>query len=124
MFSTLDKEGVGRRSASSIYFDVNNDDVNELLNQIELEGDAWVEFTGHCLQEGDGEYILWGIGSIVNDEAWSAICDSLKTHPTLEVVNLFVTLRDATTTPAVLKPDTSTRGYAESKQVDTQNTFA
>jgi hypothetical protein len=28
---------------------------------------------------------------IANDETWGAVCDSLKTHPTLEVLNLFAT---------------------------------
>jgi hypothetical protein len=54
MVSALDREGVGRHSASIIYFDVNNDDVNE-LDQVELEGDEWTQFTGRCLEEGDDD---------------------------------------------------------------------
>jgi hypothetical protein len=38
----------------------------------------------------------------VSDETWSAICDSLKTHPTLEVLDLRVHSTDGTTTPAVI----------------------
>jgi hypothetical protein len=38
-----------RYSASLIYFDVENDDLAE-LNQVELEGDNWTEFTELCLQ--------------------------------------------------------------------------
>jgi hypothetical protein len=41
--------------------------------------------------------------STMSDEEWGAICNSLKTHPTLEVLNLPVTFRDDTATPAVLK---------------------
>jgi hypothetical protein len=39
----------------------------------------------------------WGIR--VSDETWDAVCDSLKTHPTLEVLDL----RTAKITPTVLK---------------------
>jgi hypothetical protein len=38
----------------------------------------------------------------VSDETWNALCDSLKTHPTLEVLNLRVNSTDGTTTPAVI----------------------
>jgi hypothetical protein len=38
-----------------------------------------------------------------NDETWGAVCDSLKTHPTLEVLNLSSALTDATIAPAVIK---------------------
>jgi hypothetical protein len=41
-------------------------------------------------------------GLRVNDETWGAICDSLKTHPTLEVLNLSSTNNDATTALAVI----------------------
>jgi hypothetical protein len=37
-----------------------------------------------------------------NDETWGAICDSLKTHPTLEVLNLISGLTDASMAPAVI----------------------
>jgi hypothetical protein len=40
----------GRQSASVIYFDVPEDDLNK-LNQLELVGDAWDKFTGQCLRE-------------------------------------------------------------------------
>jgi hypothetical protein len=38
----------------------------------------------------------------MNDETWGAVCDSLKTHPTLEVLNLRM-LGDAQIAPIVLK---------------------
>jgi hypothetical protein len=41
-------------------------------------------------------------GLRVNDETWGAICDSLKTHPTLEVLNMSSTNNDATTALAVI----------------------
>jgi hypothetical protein len=37
------------------------------------------------------------------DEAWSVICDSLETHPTLEVLDLRTTYNDATMDPVMLK---------------------
>jgi hypothetical protein len=43
----------------------------------------------------------------LSDETWDAICDSLKTHPTLEILNLqkeVQTLGEAPFDPAVLKP--------------------
>jgi hypothetical protein len=42
-------------------------------------------------------------GLRVNDVMWGAICDSLKAHPTLEVLNLRGVFTVTTTTPAVLK---------------------
>jgi hypothetical protein len=43
-------------------------------------------------------------GYPVNNETWGAICNSLKTHPALEVLTLrSIFLTDSTTTPAVLK---------------------
>jgi hypothetical protein len=39
----------------------------------------------------------------VSDETWGTVCDSLKTHPTLEVLNLCSIYNDATVPPAVLK---------------------
>jgi hypothetical protein len=38
----------------------------------------------------------------VSDETWSAICDSLKTHPTLEVLDLRVYFMNTATAPAVI----------------------
>jgi hypothetical protein len=38
----------------------------------------------------------------LNDETWCAICDSLKAHPTLEVLNLGVAFPDTAPAPAVL----------------------
>jgi hypothetical protein len=37
-----------------------------------------------------------------NDETWSVICDALKTHPTLEVLNLSSSLTTAAKIPAVI----------------------
>jgi hypothetical protein len=39
----------------------------------------------------------------MGDETWEAVCDSLKTHPTLEVLDLRSAITNATTAPAVLK---------------------
>jgi hypothetical protein len=38
----------------------------------------------------------------VSDETWGAICDSLKIHPTLEVLNMPSTLNAATPDPAII----------------------
>jgi hypothetical protein len=38
----------------------------------------------------------------VSDKTWNAICDSLKTHPTLEVLDLLVYITNNTTAPAVI----------------------
>jgi hypothetical protein len=38
----------------------------------------------------------------MSDEAWDAVCDSLKTHPALEVLNLYSAFTYATTAPAML----------------------
>jgi hypothetical protein len=38
-----------------------------------------------------------------DDEAWGAICDSLKTHPTLEVLNLSSELMNAAQSPALIR---------------------
>jgi hypothetical protein len=42
-------------------------------------------------------------GFKMNDEAWGVICNSLKAHPTLEVLNLRSAFRDAAPAPVVLK---------------------
>jgi hypothetical protein len=38
----------------------------------------------------------------ISDETWGAVCDSLETHPTLEVLNLLGRLIDATMAPDVI----------------------
>jgi hypothetical protein len=38
----------------------------------------------------------------MGDNTWEVVCDSLKTHPTLEVLNLRSAFMNATTAPAVL----------------------
>jgi hypothetical protein len=43
----------------------------------------------------------------LNDESWGVICDSLKAHPTLEVLNLRV-FTDFATAPAVIKSQIQT----------------
>jgi hypothetical protein len=39
----------------------------------------------------------------ISDETWDAVCDSLETHPTLEVLDLCGTFMNADPAPAVLK---------------------
>jgi hypothetical protein len=58
-FATLSalEEGSGRQRASVIYFDVKNDDLNE-LTQTQLNGDEWTEFTQQCLR-GKGHAIAY-----------------------------------------------------------------
>jgi hypothetical protein len=58
-----------------------------------------------ALRENKGlvDLKLWS-GHRVSAEIWGAICDSLETHPTLEVLDLHGTsIVDPTTAPAVLK---------------------
>ncbi len=58
-----------------------------------------------AIRENKGliEWHLTCNGDIVmNDETWGVICDSLKTHPTLEVLDLCEIYHGATTTPAVI----------------------
>jgi hypothetical protein len=38
----------------------------------------------------------------VSDETWNAVCDSLKTHPTLEVLDLRVYFTNTATAPVVI----------------------
>jgi hypothetical protein len=45
-----------------------------------------------------------GHGFRLDDETWEAVWDSLKTHPTLEVLNLCSRLVNAAPAPAVIKP--------------------
>jgi hypothetical protein len=40
---------------------------------------------------------------VMNDETWDAICDSLKTHPTLEVLDLSTIYQDAAAAPAGIR---------------------
>jgi hypothetical protein len=58
-----------------------------------------------ALRENKGlvAFTLTCFGFRVNDETWGAICDSLKTHPTLEVLDLRGAINNPTTAPAVLK---------------------
>jgi hypothetical protein len=43
-----------------------------------------------------------GCSGWVSDETWGVICDSLKTHPTLEVLDLRATTRDTALAPAAI----------------------
>jgi hypothetical protein len=56
------------------------------------------------LRENKGlvELVLWHDFEM-SDETWGAVCDSLKTHPTLEVLNLCSPGYDGPSAPAVLK---------------------
>jgi hypothetical protein len=57
-----------------------------------------------ALKENRGLVDLNLSNSSMSDETWGALCDSLKTHPTLEVLNLFsYPLYNSLITPAVLK---------------------
>jgi hypothetical protein len=55
--------------------------------------------------EGLVKLDLWH-GFTMGDETWDALCDSLKTHPTLQVLQLYEVWRygGAPLAPAVLKP--------------------
>jgi len=53
-FSELDS----RQSASLIYFDVPEGDLDK-LNQTEFVGDEWAEFTGLCLTDKQEDATLW-----------------------------------------------------------------
>jgi hypothetical protein len=60
-----------------------------------------------ALRENKGltELNLVFYGFVANDGTWGAICDSLKSHPTLDVLDLRATFRAAATTaPAVPTP--------------------
>jgi hypothetical protein len=55
-----------------------------------LEGDREVLTIAGALKENKGLVVLdlHYVIAAVNDETWDAVCDSLKTHPTLQVLNL------------------------------------
>lgn len=54
------EHGFGRQSASLMYFDVENNDL-EQLKQIQLEGEPWTEWTGKCLKNKE-ETVYHGEG--------------------------------------------------------------
>jgi hypothetical protein len=64
-------------------------------------GNRQVLAIAHALRENKGLidldicYEFW-----MSDEAWCAVCDSLKTHPTLEVLNLCTSITNCETTNA------------------------
>jgi hypothetical protein len=49
------------------------------------------------------DLLILCLGFMVSEEAWDAVCDSLKAHPTLEILDLRTTCSDATMAPSVLK---------------------
>jgi hypothetical protein len=53
-------------------------------------GNRQVVAIAGALRENKGlvEFRLWPSNVEMNDESWGAVCDSLKTHPTLEVLDL------------------------------------
>jgi hypothetical protein len=67
-------------------------------------GDQQVLAFAGALRENKGlvELDLYDYGFSVNDETWGAVFDSLKTHPTLEVLDLRVSITNTTTAPAVI----------------------
>jgi hypothetical protein len=53
--------------------------------------------------KGLTELNLSWYGFRMTDETWDAVCDSVKTHPTLEVLHIRSMFMDTTTAPEVLK---------------------
>jgi hypothetical protein len=73
-----------------------------LSNNLEDDNRKVLAIAG-ALRENKGLVSLDLSDINLNDETWGAICDSLKTHPTLEVLNLHAPSNDANTTaPAVI----------------------
>jgi hypothetical protein len=71
-------------------FDVGNREVIAIANALrENKGLVKLDLNGYS-------------GLTVSDETWGAICDSLKTHPTLEILNLPSTLNTAMAGPAAI----------------------
>jgi hypothetical protein len=70
----------------SDYFDAEDSDVVSS----DVVGSRQVLAIANALRENKGlvELELRSYNFFMNDETWGAICDSLKTHPTLEVLNL------------------------------------
>jgi hypothetical protein len=74
-----------------------------LSNNLDNGTQELLAITG-ALRESKGLVdLLLSCGFVVNDVTWAAICDSLKAHPTLEVLDLRATFMDPTATPAELK---------------------
>jgi hypothetical protein len=71
-------------------------------SNLEVRGLEFLAIAG-ALEENKGlvDLDLSWYGFRVSDETWGAICNSLETHPTLEVLDLRGTVRDAT--PGVTK---------------------
>jgi hypothetical protein len=77
-----------------------------LISSIPEDGNRQVLAIAGALKENKGLVTLDLRNShlSVSDETWGAVCDSLKTHPTLEVLNLHSTdYDDAPLAPAALK---------------------
>jgi hypothetical protein len=67
------------------------------------DGNRQVLATAGALKENKGLIDLdLSYGLRVSDETWGAICKSLETHPTLEVLNLRAAYNDAWTAPAAI----------------------
>jgi hypothetical protein len=98
---------------SLVYCDIDNPDIvnglrgnsrlksftPSLSSDLEVGNRQVLEIAG-ALRENRGlvDLVLnYSLG--LNDETWGAICDSLKTHPTLEVLHLW-----SASAPAVIKP--------------------
>jgi hypothetical protein len=80
------------------------------ISSKEEDGNRQVLAIAGALRENKGlvelylSCFMYGPRTIsVSDETWGAICDSLETHPTLEVLDLSAVFNDATTTAAVVK---------------------
>jgi hypothetical protein len=71
------------------------------FNSPEVEDQQALAFAG-ALREKKGLVELNLSFYWVSDETWNTICDSLKTHPTLEVLDLRVSFTNTTTAPAVI----------------------
>jgi hypothetical protein len=55
----------------------------------------------------------------VSDEAWDAVCDSLKTHPTLEVLDLRAITADEMTIPAAAEIKSRIEALVDMLKVNT-----
>jgi hypothetical protein len=74
-----------------------------ISSNLEVVGTQEVLVIAGALKENKGLVDLdLSCGRRVKDEAWGAVCDSLKTHPTLEVLNLQNT-EPPLAPPAVIK---------------------
>jgi hypothetical protein len=73
----------------------------QISNSREVEDRQFLAIAG-ALRDNKGLVDLNLNSCLVSDETWNAICDSLKTHPTLEFLDLRVYFTNTTTAPAVI----------------------